>query len=964
MKLGKRNSSCTPCCRSSTDEFVLAVAAAIFIGWLYLVQIYFKTSGREDVVEQRNFLRPPKPLRGVKKTNACRHLPSVYWINLDKSKERRYALETSMELTGLVNQHRVAAYDAKQVVASMDSKQLVFHPLIKIYAGDENPSFWKHPMNIYTFNEAACLMSHLTAIKQAYDDGHEVALIAEDDALFSSFFCGEYDKYVAQAPIGWKVLQFATNNPHVVMQGALMHEPFISWQRYHHSTRAYLINREGMETLLGKVHSTDISGKSIWSIQEFPSVVADEAVYTLIGDTYYSTGLWVGTSELDSTIQNKNKPKTNWDNPYAHLEEEKSKQLVMKTQATPAQLFDRSLLVVMNVCISNESQIEREIEVINQDIHAVCKFHRVCEWEINVVAVHESLTSQFKKAASGLPSYAHIHTKVHSNSPNKFLIVGDIVSKLANFDLMLFKDNDQRINGFPWRTFIEHSDNAVLSSPLRSTQRDYMLTKLWNRKKSRDITFHDVNHWLFKNNGRDWHRQMYLQFNHIKPVEVPLLESYFVLLDAKFAKHFFERTFASGGLVDSSMEYRWCWAAFDWDSKRPSCNLIPLASTHEDSLNNMKEDAFTINEPDTNYDESMSLAREWRDIVGHHNTILETEKLCLKRMEIEFVDADDDAAYEGIPIVSIGDCARLFLGQYSLPGEASKSNPLALSSSASTTNTQQKQQLEFVHITKTGGSAVEKAAANVGINWGACHYMEVEEVGCSSPDLPYDAPDFQSYALTSPWHTPPKLLKLYVDESRYPYNDVDLFTIVRNPYSRVLSEYHCPWTGFQPKYRKNTVHEKDPSDPIVMNEWVKSMLKSLESEMNKFKAKNMDKVAKFQAKSMNEDSYILAQKHYVNQAEYVYDGDKIIVKNVVHYENLSSELDVLMKKYDINLTLSSKDEGVYSDANIAKLTYKDLDPEAIALINNFARVDFEKFGYEMVEKKFDEHYSLEAKIIV
>ena len=44
--------------------------------------------------------------------------------------------------------------------------------------------------------------------------------------------------------------------------------------------------------------------------------------------------------------------------------------------------------------------------------------------------------------------------------------------------------------------------------------------------------------------------------------------------------------------------------------------------------------------------------------------------------------------------------------------------------------------------------------------------------------------------------------------------------------------------------------------------------------------------------------------------------------------------------------------------------YKDLDPEAIALINNFARVDFEKFGYQMVENKFDEDYSLEAKIIV
>ena len=190
VKLCTQNSSIASCCQSSTVSFVMAIALAIFIGrslGCFLHQVYFKISS-EDVMEQVHFLRPPKPLQGVKKTTACRHLPSIYWINLDKSKERRNALETSMDLTGVVNHHRVAAYDAKRVAASINSKQLMFHELIKVYAGDENPSFWKHPKNIYTYNEAACLMSHLTAIKQAYDDGHEVALIVEDDALFSSFF--------------------------------------------------------------------------------------------------------------------------------------------------------------------------------------------------------------------------------------------------------------------------------------------------------------------------------------------------------------------------------------------------------------------------------------------------------------------------------------------------------------------------------------------------------------------------------------------------------------------------------------------------------------------------------------------------------------------------------------------------------------------------------------------------------
>eukprot|EP00985_Skeletonema_marinoi_P012579 scaffold6087_cov96-Skeletonema_marinoi.AAC.2 len=134
-----------------------------------------------------------------------------------------------------------------------------------------------------------------------------------------------------------------------------------------------------------------------------------------------------------------------------------------------------------------------------------------------------------------------------------------------------------------------------------------------------------------------------------------------------FAKHFFERAFASGLLDDSSLDYLWCKAAFDWDSERTSCSLIPLVSTHEDSLNNMKRDAFIVNESrvnaiqiqtsrkdlDTNSDKTMLIAMEWLAIVGKQHTILEMEQLCLKRMNIEFVDRDDEERYDKVPDTSI-----------------------------------------------------------------------------------------------------------------------------------------------------------------------------------------------------------------------------------------------------------------------------------------------------------------------
>jgi GR25 family glycosyltransferase involved in LPS biosynthesis len=40
----------------------------------------------------------------------------------------------------------------------------------------------------YSFHEAACTLSHLKAIWQAYNAGHEVVLIIEDDAMLTSAF--------------------------------------------------------------------------------------------------------------------------------------------------------------------------------------------------------------------------------------------------------------------------------------------------------------------------------------------------------------------------------------------------------------------------------------------------------------------------------------------------------------------------------------------------------------------------------------------------------------------------------------------------------------------------------------------------------------------------------------------------------------------------------------------------------
>lgn len=289
------------------------------------------------------------------------------------------------------------------------------------------------------------------------------------------------------------------------------------------------------------------------------------------------------------------------------------------------------------------------------------------------------------------------------------------------------------------------------------------------------------------------------------------------------------------------------------------------------------------------------------------------------------------------------------------------SNESKRSSSAAATK---KRRLEFVHITKTGGSAIEKAGAEIGIIWGACHYMNITDVGCSNADLNYVAPNYQSYAKTSPWHTPPKILKTQYSDRENPYIGADAFAVVRNPYDRVISEYYCPWVGFQPKFRKNTKHEKDPNDPKIMNYWVKNMVTNLEKSLNEYMAIKPEDHLKEQSKGVNEDPYNLAQKHYVNQAEYVFNGDKQVITNIVHYEDLSKEFEEMGKKYGLNLKLPPKETGGTYTNNSKKLTYLDLDEETIAVINRYAAKDFELLGYEMV-KKFEKNgsYSKRAKVV-
>ena len=98
------------------------------------------------------------------------------------------------------------------------------------------------------------------------------------------------------------------------------------------------------------------------------------------------------------------------------------------------------------------------------------------------------------------------------------------------------------------------------------------------------------------------------------------------------------------------------------------------------------------------------------------------------------------------------------------------------------------EKLKFVHITKTSGTYIEKLGKQQNLNWGKYDkYLGMAK-------LPKESNG--SY-----WHLP---LQFF---DTYPYKkNIKLFTIVRNPYDRIISECLCKYGG---KFSKKMETKED-----------------------------------------------------------------------------------------------------------------------------------------------------------
>jgi len=214
----------------------------------------------------------------------------IYWINLDRSDDRRLKMESMFKdnaFKGIPNQ-RISAFDGKK------EPKLVFSKL--------NIPSPKKQTNI----EYACLLSHLESIRAFHESENKVALIFEDDVTleFKKYWNKTVKQIMENAPKDWDVILLSyiykdkTNK-------------FYNWDtttdEYDDATNyysgiSYLINKKGSSKIMKTYHN------GIYNLNKDTIHVADSHIYQLTNSYAYKYPMFIYKTVNNSTIHTDHIP--------------------------------------------------------------------------------------------------------------------------------------------------------------------------------------------------------------------------------------------------------------------------------------------------------------------------------------------------------------------------------------------------------------------------------------------------------------------------------------------------------------------------------------------------------------------------------------------------------------------------------------------------------------------------------
>ena len=242
----------------------------------------------EEIINQKTKILAELYLKNP--TNKI-NIPILY-INLDKSLERNNYIEDQIGFYKLENIARISGIDGKQNLNINIKEGNLDGIEYKNYCGNK-------------FTELGCLLSHIKAIKYAYDNNYNETLIVEDDCYFGLMPCWDKDTLkdiLSGLPSDWEIVALYHNKR---IESGKKYTLIKDKNGYRFGTVAYVINRRGMEKILND------SGHDIIDFKNNKLAVSDDYIYDLANTYIYNLSLFIPINiSLKSIVGNGE---------YAHL---------------------------------------------------------------------------------------------------------------------------------------------------------------------------------------------------------------------------------------------------------------------------------------------------------------------------------------------------------------------------------------------------------------------------------------------------------------------------------------------------------------------------------------------------------------------------------------------------------------------------------------------------------------------
>jgi GR25 family glycosyltransferase involved in LPS biosynthesis/mannosyltransferase OCH1-like enzyme len=288
---------------------IFSIILSILLAYL-LVRSYKRIKYKQkfkqlktELVEKINNVKLRNDITGIsQKINY-----PVFYINMDKSTDRKIYIENMLNKFATTF-YRVKGFNGYKIT-DKNKGEIEGIKFINYY-----PELNK--------SEIGCTISHILAIKQAYDSNNNIAIICEDDVQLDIYnLCPKLEKIIEIAPKDWEIIQLCISGSTDGSLGKLYKDRNPSLSEITFIKRNYpelnkffwgsvinLINRKGMKKIVDtSVENNTISIIPITQNPKYPlHGVSDEYIFEL-AHTYslFPSIFMTDNTQLESTIHSE-----------------------------------------------------------------------------------------------------------------------------------------------------------------------------------------------------------------------------------------------------------------------------------------------------------------------------------------------------------------------------------------------------------------------------------------------------------------------------------------------------------------------------------------------------------------------------------------------------------------------------------------------------------------------------------